>query len=83
VFSFQVKRKCGHEETVTVPGPPEGTGLKQYVDEIDWEEGNKLCPSCQAELDALPPPWVDNAIAAIVWFGIVLVFSLFCWVIGC
>jgi len=83
MFSFTVRRKCGHEEQVTVPGLPDGKGLKQYVETVEQEEGEKWCAVCQVEKDKEPPPWVDNVITAFVWSAILLVFSLFCWIIGC
>jgi len=40
---FQIKRACGHEETIQIYGPTRDRARK-----AEWEE-SKLCPDCYAD----------------------------------
>lgn len=83
MFSFQIRRKCGHEEQVTVPGLPEGKGLKQYVEAVEQEESDKWCATCQVEKDKEPPPWVDVLLVSLFWAAIATYFWFLCNILGC
>ena len=79
MFTFKVKRRCGHEETVTITETlPPGKQFKTAIVKLEKEESAKLCTECLESTAETKPSseLVDWMIVAAVVLGILFFVTI-------